>query len=455
MSKFNELTKNIGRNWRAPVKSTMVVALAASLGGCFLPAANRDAARDGSIPWWCKGSPDLTIAQCASFSWNLDIATAVAGNYTTLANLTGATEVVNRPDDIGVAFTNVATPTVFDPNIPNVFLYDGNSPTSRLVGVAWEISSASAPAGFEGDRDVWTQNPTTGNWWLTAWTTRGYENHPNVFAASHPCLTSSGSTLTSTNDACFTASHTEPFEVVVTNDDGYSAGGIDALVEGLYGIPNIVVHVVAPLANQSGSGDTVTRPGYTVSASSVLTPGGKPATAIASTDPQRPNGSGSPADTVLYAFNVLQLSPEMVLSGINQGQNMGSIVGLSGTVGAARTARRNGVPAIATSQGFSQGSGEDFPTGTTATLALLEEWRLGRTVHTNASVLNINIPTCVSGYTVRGTVQTVVATNANNYTLQDCSSTAPANSVISDVDAFNKGFIGIADVGQIKPPNWP
>jgi hypothetical protein len=86
---------------------------------------------------------------------------------------------------------------------------------------------------------------------------------------------------------------------------------------------------------------------------------------------------------------------------------------------------------------------------------LIEEWRLGRTVNTPNSVLNINIPTCLSGYVVRGTVQTVVATNATNYNVQDCSSTAPANSVISDIDAFNKGFIGIADVGVSKPPNWP
>ena len=133
---------------------------------------------------------------------------------------------------------------------------------------------------------------------------------------------------------------------------------------------------------------------------------------------------------------------------------MGSVVGASGTVGAARTARRNGVPAIATSQGGISPP-NDFPTGVTATLALLEEWRLGRTVNTNNSVLNINIPTCASGYTVRGTLQTVVATNAAMYNLQDCSSTALASSVISDIDAFHKGFISITDVGVTKPPNWP
>jgi 5'-nucleotidase len=159
---------------------------------------------------------------------------------------------------------------------------------------------------------------------------------------------------------------------------------------------------------------------------------------------------------VLYALGTLYLSPELVISGINEGQNMGSVVGISGTVGAARRARLNYVPAIASSQG----TGPNFATsgiadGVAATLALLEEWRLGRTVNTSNSVLNINIPTCVSGLFPRGTVQTEVSTGSANYTVQDCASAAAIGTVLHDIDAFNKGFIGIADVGKIQPPNWP
>lgn len=460
MNNINQIGKKAGTFQRSAAKAAMVLGLTTMVSGCyFFPAALRDYARPGgTTPWWCKGSPDLTQEECQAFSLNLDFDSVLAAQYPVLSGFTavGATEIADRPANIGVAFTRVPTPTTFDPNVPNVLLYDGNSPTSRVVGIAWEIDSDTAPAGFAGDRDVWNQNGATGNWWLTLWVVRGHENHPDIFAASHPCLTSTSSILTSTNDACFTASHTEPFEVVVGNDDGYSAAGIDAIVEGLYALPNVTVHVVAPLTNQSGGGGNTTQPPYVISGSAVTTLSGRPATAVSSNNPAKPDGSAWPADAVVYALatNHMSLSPELVVTGINQGQNMGSVTPLSGTVGAARAARKNGVPAIASSQGGLVAP-NDFPTGTTATLALIEEWRLGRTVNTASSVLNINIPTCASGFVVRGTVQTVVATNPTNYTLQDCSSTAPASSVIHDIDAFNKGFIGIADVGVSKPPNWP
>lgn len=460
MNIINQIGSSPGNIRRTVAKGAVLLGLFTMVSGCyFAPAAVRDYQRPGgTTPWWCKGSPDLTEQACLDFSLNLDFNMFVAGLYPSLSGFTaaGATEIVNRPANIGVAFTRIPTPTTFDPNVPNVLLYDGNSPAARVVGVAWEIDSDTAPAGFAGDRDVWSQDGTTGNWWLTSWVVRGYENHPNVFAASHPCLTSTSSILTSTNDACFTASHTEPFEVVVSNDDGYGALGIDALVEGLYALPNVTVHVVAPLTNQSGGGGNTTPSPYVISGNAVTTVSGRPATAVTSSDPAKLDGSAWPADSVIYALSTshLALSPELVVTGINQGQNMGSITPLSGTVGAARAARKNGVPAIASSQG-GLAPPNDFPTGVTATLALIEQWRLGRTVNTPSSVLNINIPTCASGYVVRGTVQTVVATNTTNYTLQDCSSTAPANSVVSDIDAFNKGFIGIADVGVTKPPNWP
>ena len=461
MNKINQIETKTGSFRRTATKAALLLGLSTFVTGCyFTPAAVRDYARvGGTTPWWCEGSPDLNQTDCQNFSLNLDFGMFFAGLHPTLSTLTaaGGIEIVDRPANIGVAFSNGSIPTSFNPNVPNVLLYDGSNPTSRLVGFAWEIDSDTAPDGFIGDRDVWSQNSTTGNWWLTVWVVRGHENHPNVFAASHPCLTSTGSILTSTSDACFTASHTEPFEILVTNDDGYSAAGIDAVVEGLWALPNSVIHVVAPFANQSGGGGNITNPPFAISGSAVTTLSGRAATAVSSSDPAKlPSGSGWPADAVLFALRTtdMSLSPELVVSGINEGQNMGSITPLSGTVGAARRARSNGVPAIASSQG-AFGPPPDYATGTAATLALVEEWRLGRTVNTPGSVLNINIPTCAVGFSVRGIVQTVVATNTTNYTLQDCSSTAPANSVISDIDAFNKGFIGIADVGVSKPPNWP
>jgi 5'-nucleotidase len=436
-------------------KTLVCLAICTLLSGCYFTAAVRDFDRPGgTTPWWCKGTQDLTEPQCLEFSWNLDVGVTAAALSPTLADFTGSTEVANRPANIGVAFTRVPTPTTFNPYAPNVFLYDGNTPTSRLVGIAWEISSETAPAGFAGDRDVWAQDSHTQNWWLTAWVIQGYQNHPNVFAASHPCLTSSGSILTSTADTCYTASHTEPLEILVANDDGVQAPGIDAIVEGLYALPNTVVHVVAPSANQSGAGGSTTPAPYVVSGVGTTTLSGKPATAVLSTDPADLAGSGSPADAVIFALGNLLLSPDVLISGINEGQNYSNIARIfSGTVGAARAGRTRGVPAIASSQGIVGGEATDYPAGVTATLALLEEWRLGRTVNTTKSVLNINIPTCLDPLVPRGTLNTVVKTAlepGDNYALQDCASAEPAENIENDLQAFNHGFIGITDINRTE-----
>ena len=455
MNKFNKLQTALERSPGA-IKFAAVLALTASVTACYTPAALHDYAREGTTPWWCKGSPDLDQQECGNFSWALDVGNTLANAYPTVSSVTaaGGVERVDRPDNIGVAYSAPYGTGTFNPNAPNVLLYGGSDPTSRLVGVAWEISSETAPDGFAGDRDAWTRNATTGNWWLTAWIVRGHENQPNVFASSHPCLTNTGTTLTSTTDACYMASHPEAFEVLVTNDDGYAAAGIDAIVEGLYSLPNVVVNVVAPFANQSGAGESVTRPGYVVTPIAATTVSGKPATALSSNDPQRSGGSGSPADTVIYALNTMLLSPDLVMSGINLGQNMGPATAASGTVGAARVARRSGVPAIATSAGGIVPP-NDFPTATAETLALLERWRIGQELNTINSVLNINVPTCAAPHTPRGTLYTVVAPDmlGRNYLAQDCASTVTV--INDDVDAFNHGFISITDVGDRKPPNWP
>lgn len=451
MNKIEQLNGVSSR--RTPAVAVMLLIIATLISGCYTTAAKRDFDRaDGSIPWWCKGSPDLTGEQCLPLSLQFDVAVDLAMQYPTLEDATnaGAVAIVERPGGIGYAVSRPGASANFDPARPNVLLYNGGDAASRIAGVAWSFFGAE-PTGFDGARDVWAFEPVDGNWWLSAWVIRGYQNHPNVFAATHPCL-AAGVIPASTTDTCFTQSHTEPFEVLVTNDDGYGADGIAAVVDGLYGLPNITVTVVAPLANQSGSGDQVTiAPDTTSGDSTVFTTGTppKPATAVSSTQTTAPrNGSGSPADSVLYALDVMSLSPELVISGINKGQNMvQAIVDISGTVGAARRARRNGVPSIATSQGYK--NPPDFPSGVTATLALLEEWRLGIRPTTTESVLNINIPTCDPGTSIRGTVDTVVAadTSGRSYSLQDCASTETV--INDDLDAFNHGFIGITDVGTM------
>ena len=62
--------------------------------------------------------------------------------------------------------------------------------------------------------------------------------------------------------------------------------------------------------------------------------------------------TGFPADTVTAALDQLGVKPNVVMSGINAGQNLGGVTDLSGTVGAARAAAARGIPALAVSQGL-------------------------------------------------------------------------------------------------------
>ena len=184
-----------------------------------------------------------------------------------------------------------------------------------------------------------------------------------------------------------------PLRVLVTNDDGVKAPGIDALVRELATNPNLALTVIAPATNQSGTGDQFTTTSITVTPSS--TAGAFPATAV----------GGFPADTVLYG--VLQAMPErpdLVVSGINFGQNIGELVTLSGTIGAGLTAARLGIPAIAVSQGI--GATLSYDAAAHYVGQLVERFRKSRGMRAklttrfglrHALVVNVNFPTCSSG----------------------------------------------------------
>ena len=129
----------------------------------------------------------------------------------------------------------------------------------------------------------------------------------------------------------------EGLHILLTNDDGFDSAGLKILREQLedYGHS---VSVVAPLAQRSGSGMKIT-----VGALSVQREEEK----VWSVD-------ASPADSVSFALKHLMVStpPDLIVSGANFGQNLGSIIFSSGTVGAAMMAALLGKPAIAVSVGI-------------------------------------------------------------------------------------------------------
>lgn len=126
--------------------------------------------------------------------------------------------------------------------------------------------------------------------------------------------------------------------ILITNDDGINAPGLkiaEAIAADIAG-PGGEVWTVAPAFEQSGVGHCIS---YTHPMM------------IAELGPRRYAAEGSPADCVLAAIgDILPGKPDLVLSGVNRGNNAAENVLYSGTIGAALEAALQGLPAIALSQ---------------------------------------------------------------------------------------------------------
>ena len=119
--------------------------------------------------------------------------------------------------------------------------------------------------------------------------------------------------------------------ILVTNDDGYQAQGIQELTRIMQKIANVVV--VAPDSARSGAGCSIT-PTHPVSVRKI--------------DSNTYACSGTPVDCVKIALEkILPCKPDLVVSGINHGDNASISMHYSGTVGAVLEACMKGIPAIA------------------------------------------------------------------------------------------------------------
>jgi len=222
-----------------------------------------------------------------------------------------------------------------------------------------------------------------------------------------------------------------PIRILVSNDDGVGADGIDVMVEALRGEPNVTVVVSAPAANQSGTGGKTTPGG--VEATTTTTKSGYEATSVA----------GFPADSVNWALDhPTGGAPDLVISGINNGQNIGTAVDLSGTIGAARAAALRGIPAVAVSAGLATAPATpDFDGAAGVVIDWLREHRAAIAAkQVPPSVTSFNEPSCPTG-SPRGLLEVPVATDLAGRNLlapSDCTSTV--TNPPDDVDAFVNGF---------------
>ncbi len=161
-------------------------------------------------------------------------------------------------------------------------------------------------------------------------------------------------------------------KILVSNDDGYQSPGLLALAEALLVLGE--VEIVAPERDRSGASNSLT-----LDVPLRATRMGNGVTRV----------DGTPTDCVHLALTgLLESEPDLVVSGINLGPNLGDDILYSGTVAAATEGRFLGLPAIAVSVDSHQPAHLD----TAARVAVLLVKRLQAEPLDSNLILNVNVP---------------------------------------------------------------
>lgn len=165
--------------------------------------------------------------------------------------------------------------------------------------------------------------------------------------------------------------------ILLSNDDGFLAPGINMLRDGLAVFSNVLT--IAPDRDRSGASNSLTL---------------DMPLRITSRGEQFYSVNGTPTDCVHLALTGLydNVEPDMVISGINAGANMGDDVIYSGTVAAATEGRNLGLPAMAVSIASFRPS--HFPSAVQAVVELLKqlpELSFSKS-DSSATILNVNVP---------------------------------------------------------------
>jgi 5'-nucleotidase len=177
--------------------------------------------------------------------------------------------------------------------------------------------------------------------------------------------------------------------ILLTNDDGIDASGLRALIHALR--PLARVSIFAPDHNWSAAGHTKTMHKPLRVDRYPLVLGGANGEQGAEDQVEAYTTTGAPSDCVALALlGVLPEPPDLVVSGINQGANLGHDVTYSGTVAAAMEAVISGLPAVAIS--LDSDGRESFSFA--ARVAALVVDRVLRRGLPLGTFLNINVPRC-------------------------------------------------------------
>jgi 5'-nucleotidase len=179
-------------------------------------------------------------------------------------------------------------------------------------------------------------------------------------------------------------------KVLLTNDDGIRATGLNVLRRALLELPEIQLAVIAPDGNRSAMARSIT----TRKPLSVEEVNFGDGTTGFATD-------GTPVDCVRFAaLGLIEFEPELIVSGINHGSNLGDDITYSGTVAAALEGVVLGLPAVAVSQQAARGrldwtvpsrwEDDDFAQAASFTASIVD--RLDDVPMPEGTLLNVNAP---------------------------------------------------------------
>ncbi|MBI3590927.1 MAG: 5'/3'-nucleotidase SurE [Candidatus Melainabacteria bacterium] len=260
------------------------------------------------------------------------------------------------------------------------------------------------------------------------------------------CLTFSSATISQAVDAL----PKSDFYILLSNDDGYNAPGLKALAEALS--PIAMVTVAAPAKQQSGAGHGITYR-EAIFVSQIKNHKKIPWYAI----------SARPATCVHIGIeNLIKTKPDLVISGINKGENLGPVTFRSGTAGAAREAAILGFPAIATSL---QGNNRDDYKASAIYVRKLVEKLISKKLLQPKLLLNINFPAGISKG-IKGTKVTKLSLidETNTYHKKhfpffeayktNITKLNIDNDPETDINAFANGYVTITPL-SIDQTNYP
>ncbi|MCW8895941.1 MAG: 5'/3'-nucleotidase SurE [Sulfurimonas sp.] len=171
------------------------------------------------------------------------------------------------------------------------------------------------------------------------------------------------------------------YRILITNDDGYEAKGLLSLIEALKEIEDVKVTVVAPANEKSACGHSLTLV--------------RPLKFVGVGDDFYKLDDGTPSDCVYLSLSTIFVDskPDLLISGINRGSNMGEDITYSGTAAGAMEGVLHDIPSIAISQvmDFTDPEG-DFTLAKETIKKLVLKIKEGSFPLPAREFLNVNIP---------------------------------------------------------------